>query len=140
MNNLIVIESPFNLGLKELTPGKPPGVDKLPQWLKQHGLYEALLPKQIINVPAPPYSMDIDAETGLRNADAIVNYAKELALTVQDTLAKKKFPLVIGGDCSILIGCMLGAKKQGKYALFFMDGQYPFNFPAPKPQRAWTLP
>jgi len=122
MNNLVVIESPFNLGLKELTPGKPPGVNKLPQWLKQHGLYEALSPTQIIDIPAPPYSMHIDAETGVRNADAIVSYSKNLALTVQDTLAKNNFPLVIGGDCSILIGCMLGAKKQGKYALFFMDG------------------
>nr|WP_294946873.1 arginase family protein [uncultured Mucilaginibacter sp.] len=122
MNNLVVIEVPFNLGLKELTPGKPPGVDKLPEWLKQQGLYEALFPTQIINMPAPPYSMHIDAETGIRNADAIVAYAKSLAQGVQNALENNNFPLVIGGDCSILIGCLLGAKKHGKYALFFMDG------------------
>lgn len=128
MKNLVIIEAPFNLGLKQLTDTEP-GVRKLPGWLKAHGLHDALQPKGVITVPAPSYSMQLDEQTGVRNADAIVAYSKTLALAVTGAVSKGAFPLVIGGDCSILIGCGLGLKSMGSYGLFFLDGHTDYVTP-----------
>jgi arginase len=122
MKPLAIVACPTNLGLKELTPGVEPGVRRLPAWLEQHGLYERLQVQDIHTLPAPAYAMDIDPVSGVRNADAIIAYAQQQAFLLQELLDAGKFPLVIGGDCSIIIGNMLALKKRGRYGLFFLDG------------------
>ncbi|MET3977641.1 arginase [Mucilaginibacter sp. UYP25] len=129
MQKLIIIEAPTNLGLKQLNAVEP-GVNKLPRWLKQHGLYNALQPQNIFHVAAPPYRVELDEESGVLNADAIVAYSKKLSAEITAALTAKQFPLVIGGDCSILIGCALGLKSLGNYGLFFLDGHTDYVTPA----------
>lgn len=129
MKPLVIIEAPSNLGLKEPFPGKEPGVRKLPQWLRANGLYEILFPEEIDRVEAPAYSMDYDMESGVRNADKIKEYSTLLADKVFQYLNQKKLLLVLGGDCSILMGCTLGLKLSGKYSLFFLDGHTDFVMP-----------
>jgi arginase len=111
MKPLIIIESPSNLGLKESAQGKEPGVNKLPQHLKKHGLYDKLNPAQIIHLAAPPYSSQLDEASGVLNAYKIVEYAKAQAQELKRVLATDSFPVVIGGDCSILIGNALALKE-----------------------------
>jgi arginase len=129
MNNITIVEAPSNLGLIEPSPGKEPGVKNLPALLRSKGFYERIQAGQIIPVPAPAYSMEYDAESGVRNANGIAAYSKQLAKQVQEQVKNGKFPLVIGGDCSILIGCMLGLKQLGDYGLFFIDGHTDFVMP-----------
>lgn len=129
MRKLCIIEAPSNLGLKEPIPGKEPGVKKLPAWLKQHGLYEKLNPEKIITVEPPPYSMTLNEESGVRNADAIASYSKKLSFEIINADREGYFPVVIGGDCSILIGCAHALKSKGKYGLFFIDGHTDFVMP-----------
>jgi len=128
MKNLIIIEAPSNLGLKQLRDVKP-GVRKLPAWLKAHGLYDVLQPQNVIHVEPQPYSMHLDKESGVRNADAIVSYSKTLSEEIKTVLNAGQFPLVIGGDCSILIGCALALRSMGNYGLFFIDGHTDFVLP-----------
>ena len=129
MNNITVLEAPSNLGLIEPAPGKEPGVKNLPALLRSKGFYERIQAGRIVAVPAPAYSMEYDPESGVRNADNIAAYSKQLAKQVQEQVKNGKFPLVIGGDCSILIGCMLGLKPLGDYGLFFIDGHTDFVMP-----------
>lgn len=124
-----IIEFPFNLGLKEPEPGKEPGVRKLPFWLKKHGFHDLISPKAIHNLEAPAYSMYLDPETGIRNADAIAAYAGKQAGILSEVVKQGSKALVLGGDCSILIGNMLGLKKLGKYGLFYMDGHTDYMLP-----------
>lgn len=128
-HNLTILEAPSNLGLIEPSPGKEPGVAKLPVWLKTHGLYKQLRPKQIVKVKAPPYSMQYDEMAGVRNADAIALYSKQLSLALIKVIQSGRFPLVIGGDCSILIGCAHALKTLGNYGLFYIDGHTDFVLP-----------
>ncbi len=130
MKNLIIIEAPSNLGLKELIPNKEPGVRKLPDWLKVRGLYEKLSPKLVIRVEPPEYSMQIDEVSQVRNADRIINYSKTLSDEIYKAVKSDQFPFVIGGDCSILIGCAPGLRAAGRYGLFFIDGHTDFILPA----------
>jgi arginase len=104
-------------------------VRKLPAWLKAHGLYNNLQPQKIIHVEPPPYSMSLDEESGVRNADAIVSYSKTLSQEIKTALNAGQFPLAIGGDCSILIGCALALRCTGNYGLFFIDGHTDFVLP-----------
>ncbi len=126
---LSIIEFPSNLGLKEPAPGVEPGVRKLPQWLRQHGFHDAIKPINTTSLTAPPYSMDLDSESGIRNADVLVKYAQQQDTLVAEVLDNGHFALAIGGDCSILLGPLLTLKKKGNCALFYLDGHTDFMWP-----------
>jgi arginase len=65
----------------------------------------------------------------VRNADAIRDYSHALAARLGELLDAGRFPLVVGGDCSILLGTMLGLRRQGRYGLVFVDGHTDFGLP-----------
>jgi arginase len=130
MTDISILEFPSNLGLHEPAPGVEPGVKKLPAWLREHGFYDLLKPAKVYSIDPPPYSMDLDKVSGVRNADAIASYAKQQAVLLEKVLSVPSFPVVVGGDCSILIGNALALKKAGRYGLFFLDGHTDFMGPA----------
>lgn len=43
-----------------------------------------------------------------------------------ELLDEKAFPVVLGGDCSILLGNLLALKRRGRYGLLFVDGHADF--------------
>jgi arginase len=130
MKDISILEFPSNLGLHEPAPGVQPGVKKLPAWLRAHGFYDLLNPAKVYSIDPPPYSMHLDKVSGVRNADAIAYYAKQQAVLLEKVLSLRSFPVVIGGDCSILIGNALALRKAGRYGLFFLDGHTDFMGPA----------
>lgn len=129
MKNVCIIELPSNLGLKEPSPGKEPGVRNLPEWLRKHNFHKNIAAESIEKIEPPVYQMKLDNASAVLNADAIVQYAKESASILSVVLAEKKFPLVIGGDCSILIGNALALRQKGNYAVFYLDGHTDFMEP-----------
>lgn len=128
MQNQVIIEAPNNLGLKQLRDIEP-GVRKLPAWLKRHGLYEVLKPQKVVQVKPPPYRMHLDEASGVLNADTVIEYSKDLSNTITTALDAGSFPWVIGGDCSILIGCALALKSRGDFGLIYLDGHHDFVLP-----------
>jgi arginase len=122
MPEITIIELPFNLGLKEPIPGHEPGVKKLPGHLKKYGFHAALKPTQVIELPAPPYSSAFDEASGVKNVSQIASYATEQTAVLQSELNKNQFLILLGGDCSILIGTALALKNTGRYGLFYLDG------------------
>ena len=127
---ITLISFPSNLGLIEPAPGKAPGVNKLPEWLRKYGFHDLIHPQEEINLEPPPYSMYLDPVTDMRNADAIASYAVQQAAIIRDVVSKNRFALILGGDCSILIGNGLGLKQLGRYKLFFIDGHTDFMWPS----------
>jgi len=67
------------------------------------------------------------------NPKAIRRYSKQLANAVASVLQEKRFPIVLGGDCSIIIGNLLALRKLGRYGLFFIDGHADFYQPEASP-------
>jgi len=124
-----IIEAPSNLGLIEPAPGIEPGVKLLSRTLMELGFGSALnIFDSDLIVPAP-YTMDIDPSSNIRNADAIAGYSETLATALIKHIRGNNFPIVLGGDCSILIGSALALKKIGKYGLFFIDGHTDYITP-----------
>ncbi len=130
MKEVVILECPFNLGLHEPAPGTEPGVRKLPSWLRKHHFHELISNVHAYTLNAPPYTMNLDEASGVRNADAIVAYAKQQAVLLKKILGDDRFPIVLGGDCSILIGNSLALKQTGNFGLFFLDGHTDFGWAA----------
>lgn len=128
-NNINILEFPSNLGLKNTNFETEPGVNKLPVWLKKHGFHKRINPERILSIEPPKYSMDLDKESGVRNADKIVEYAIKQSQLVFEQLEEDTFKIVIGGDCSILIGSSIALKRKGNFGLFFLDGHTDFILP-----------
>lgn len=126
MKEICIVEFPSNLGLKEPQPGKEPGVKKLPDWLWKHNLHKIILPKNIIRLDPPKYSNSRDPENQLLNSNSLVDYAREQAYLINNLLSQNKFPFILGGDCSILLGAAMALKQKGNYGLFYLDGHTDF--------------
>ena len=129
MQELIIVELPSNLGLIEPGPGREPGVKKLPEWLKTNGLHELLHAENTYTLLPPAYTMEIDSESGVRNANSIISFAIRQAELLKKLLMEKKIVVALGGDCSILIGNALAMKQIGRYGLFFLDGHTDYMMP-----------
>lgn len=126
MKDVYIVEFPSNLGLKEPQPGKEPGVKKLPDWLWKHNLHKFIPHKDIIRIDPPKYSNIRDTETQILNTNSLVEYAREQAYLLNNLLTQNKFPFILGGDCSILLGTAIALKQKGNYGLFYLDGHTDF--------------
>jgi arginase len=126
MKKICIVEFPSNLGLKEPQPGKEPGVKHLPDWLKKHNLHNLINPESILRLDSPAYSNKKDSETKILNANYLADYAIKQAELIHDLITTDKFPFVIGGDCSILLGAAIALKQNGNYGLFYLDGHTDF--------------
>lgn len=126
--NYVIIEAPSILGLR------PTGVQYLPEVLKKAGLIERLKATNVGTVN-PTYSYDSkrDPTTHLLNAETIRIFSKDLSKLIHVEIQNGNFPIVLGGDCSILIGCILGLRKMGRFGLFFLDGHTDFYQPQTSP-------
>jgi arginase len=122
-----VIEAPSVLGLK------PTGVDRLPQTLLENRLAERVDARHAGRVEPLPYNPERDASTGTLNARSIADWSPRLADAIGRVLDAGEFPLVLGGDCSILLGAMLALKRRGRFGLLFLDGHADFYQPAADP-------
>ncbi len=125
-SKIYILEFPSNLGLKKIESEIEPGVKKLPEWLKKNGFHKRINPEKILRIEPPKYGMDLDIESGVRNADNIIKYAIDQSKLLSSTLNENVFHLILGGDCSILIGNAIALKQKGNYGLFFLDGHTDF--------------
>lgn len=122
-----VVEVPSNLGLL------PRGVERAPGALRDAGLSQRLGARRVRAVPCPAPDPARDAETGLMNPAGIVAVGARLADTIEKVLDNDAFPVVIGGDCSILLGSMLALRRRGRYGLLHVDGHADFWHPSQEP-------
>jgi len=126
---IVVVEAPSNLGLREPSPGNEPGVRFLSKSLINAGLLEKLNVKSSTFVMPPAYSAKIDEDSGVLNGVKIKEYSLELSKALDLQISSDNFCVVLGGDCSVLIGIALSLRKKGTYGLMFIDGHTDFVWP-----------
>jgi arginase len=122
----VIIEAPSTLGLRS------DGVERLPERLLACGLAERLRARRAMRLEPPRRTGERDGATRVRNAQAIADWSPQLADVVEAVLANA-FPVVLGGDCSILLGPMLALRRRGRYGLLFIDGHADFFQPEADP-------
>lgn len=132
-----VVGAPSNLGLRPLRPGHVPGAFRAPATLRAHRVVERLGARDRGDVAAPPYDPAPDPSTGYRNGAGLAAYTPRLAGRIGASLDEGRFVLVLGGDCSVLLGGALALRQRGRHGLLFIDGHSDFYFPrAPRPLTA----
>ena len=127
MPQFVILEAPSALGLRAT------GVERLSEALKAAGLQEGLQAYEAGRVDPLPSTPHRDSTTHLLNGDAIRVYSQRLADALVPLLHQQLFPVVLGGDCSILIGATLALRRLGRYGLFFVDGHTDFYQPEAEP-------
>ncbi len=125
----VVIRAPSNLGLRPLRPGHEPGTWRAPEALAKAGLLDALSPARVVDLPRPGYESGEQAGTRLRNGHAIRTFNLMLADAVLSALKREEFPVVVGGDCSILLGALAGVRRITPVSLLHIDGHSDFRHP-----------
>ena len=128
MPDFTIIEAPSHLGLK------PGGVEYLPDALLNAGLARRLDARRHARLAVPPYEARRDPETRIRNAARIRDFSIMLADIVGPVVARGSFPVVLGRDCSILLGNLLALRRTGRrHGLLFLDGHADFYQPEASP-------
>lgn len=125
--NLQIIEVPSPLGLR------PSGLEHAPGALRIAGLHERLGSPDGVRIAVPPYSAVRDPATEILNPKGIAAVARDTADAVSAALDSDRFPVLLGGDCSIVLGPLLALRRRGRYGLAFLDGHADFQHPRDEP-------
>ena len=113
------------LGIPFNSAGTPNGVAGAPQALRQAGLVAALEGAGRVVVDAGDVSLVYegprrDRASGVIAPEVLASMIRDSRAAVSQMLRAGGWPLVIGGDCPVLIGC-LGASSEPPGVLF-LDG------------------
>ena len=131
-----VIDVPSPLGLR------PSGVQDLPVALRRAGLIRHLRAVDAGQVDVPLYSPQRDAKTRLLNGPALHDVSRALASLITASVGRGEFPVVLAGDCSVVVGATLALRRLSaaslapdapRYGLLFLDGHVDFYQPEASP-------
>ncbi|MFB4279017.1 arginase family protein [Nonomuraea sp. MTCD27] len=124
---LTVLDAPSNLGLRPPAPGTIPGCYKAPWALRNAGLVGRLGATDAGALVPPRYVTTWKPGDGVRNGPAIAAYARALADRVSVIRRDGGFPILLGGDCSIVLGPALALREEGRYGLAYLDAHADFR-------------
>lgn len=111
---------------------RPRELDRAPARLRDLGLARRLGAVDLGDVVPPPYRDFVRPPDGVRNEPELVDYSRALADGVAAAAAGGRFVLLLGGDCSIVLGALAGARRVagGAVGLAYVDGHADFAAPA----------
>jgi arginase len=114
------------LGVPTNSAGTTDGVSRAPAALREAGLVDAL--RQDVDVhdygdviladPTPAR----DPTTHLIDPRGLATMVGRARDAVASILGDGRFPLVIGGDCPLLLGCLIAVRDHDRIGLLFVDG------------------
>jgi len=122
-----ILEAPSTLGLAT------DGVERLSRTLLELGFADRIKARHAGRLAVPPKDPTPDAATGILNAEAISAWSPKLADAMGAVLDTGEFPVILGGDCTIVLGSMLALKRRGRFGLLFIDGNADFFQPEAEP-------
>jgi arginase len=135
MRRITVLDAPSNLGLRPPTATSVPGCAKAPGALRDQGLIARLGARDAGCLTPSRYDPgDWRPGDGVCHAGAIAAYSRALAERIGSIIDRGEFPVILGGDCSILLGAALamhrlGEAVGGRIGLVYVDGHSDFRHP-----------
>ena len=131
---ITLLSAPSNLGLRPPEPGSVPGAAKAPEALREAGLFARFAELGATDsgvVLAGRYVDDDPTRPAgrVRNEGATIDHSRRLATRIGRALDDGEAPLVIGGDCAILLGAGIATASRGGIGLVHVDGHTDFRHP-----------
>jgi arginase len=125
-----VVGAPSSIGIRPYDDGFERHLNRAPAVLRERGLVSKINAIDLGDVVPPRYRDFIRPPERPRNETEVFAYSRALAERV--TAAKSgRFCLVLGGDCSIVLGCLYGAKRKAgdSIGLIYFDAHADFATP-----------
>ncbi|MFE6994808.1 arginase family protein [Microbacterium sp. NPDC057659] len=134
---IALVSAPSNLGLRPPERGAVPGAAKAPEALREAGLHQRMQRAGAVDagvvLPGRYVEDEGRAPGAPRNLEAMVVHTRRLAQRLVALRAEQRVPLVLGGDCSILLGAGLASRALGGGGLIHLDGHTDFRHPGNDP-------
>ena len=122
-----ILGAPTNLGNR---PYEDDGTARLttigPARLRERGLVQRLGARDLGDVIAPDYRDFVRPPHGIRNEDLVLQHVREIERALEK---ENDFTLVLGGDCSVLLGALPAVARGREVGLVYLDGHTDFNTP-----------
>lgn len=125
-----VLGAPSSLGIRPYDDGGRRRVEQAPRVLREQGLVERLGARDAGDVEPPPYVDFERPSTRPRNEEAVAAYSRDLGARVAASAGGGDFTLVLGGECSVVLGCLLGlTASRDRVGLAYVDAHADFATP-----------
>ena len=130
---IVVLGAASAIGIRpydgDLTPRC---LDRAPAMLRSERLVARLGARYLGDVNPPAYRDFVRPAAGVRNERELEIYSRRLAERVGEVLTGRARPFLVllGGDCSIVLGALLGASRAGRrIGLAYVDAHADFATP-----------
>jgi arginase len=124
----VVVDGTSNLGLRPPAEGTVPGCYKLAGAVRDRGFVRRIGAEDGGYVTPPRYDRSgWKPGDGVFNAAAMATYTAQLADRLETFLEAGKFVVLLGGECSNLLGPALALKRRGRYGVVYVDGHSDFR-------------
>lgn len=115
------------IGVPTNSAGRKDGVARAPEALRRVGLVAELGRFCDIadrgNVAFSAPTTERNTESKIIAPDSLASMTLGVNTAVREALQGGRFPLVIGGDCPVLLGCLMGCREPDvRTGLLFVDG------------------
>jgi arginase len=120
---------PWSIGLRPDAAGREPGTWDAPRVLREAGLGRSLGAVTVTELPRPPYDAEAQPGTRVRNGLTLRRSTFQVADAVSEAIGGGRLPVVVGGDCSLLLGCLYGARRHHETGLAHIDAHPDFTRP-----------
>ena len=126
-----LVGAPSSIGIRPYDDGRARRLDLAPRVFRDRGLVERLGARDHDDVLPPPYVDFQRPGRRPRNEPGVAAYSRALAERVASASHGDAFVLLLGGDCSIVLGSLLGLRPRGgpPVGLAYVDGHADFATP-----------
>jgi arginase len=128
---IAIVGAPSSIGIRPYDDGRPRRLDLAPGALREQGIAARLGARDHGDVLPPPYRDFVRQGLRPRNEESIAAYSRALAGQLAAAAKSGAFVIVFGGDCSIVLGCLLGVREAGRppVGLAYVDAHADFASP-----------
>ncbi len=125
---IAVVGAPSSIGIRPYDDGHPRHLFWAPGVLRERGVIAKLGAIDLGDVVPPPYHDYVRPQGRARNEDQVIAYSRSIGMRVAAAIHRGRFGVVLGGDCSIVLGCLLGARRavRGPVGLAYVDAHADF--------------
>ena len=129
--SIAIVGAPSSIGIRPYDSGEARQLDRAPGVLRELGLVQRLGASDLGDVIPPAYRDYVRPPGRARNEAEVAAYCRTLGERVEAATSDRRFAVVLGGDCSIVLGCLLGARRsaQGSVGLVYVDAHADFGTP-----------
>jgi arginase len=129
--SIAIVGAPSSIGIRPYDSGEARQLDRAPGVFRDLGLVQRLRASDLGDVIPPAYRDYVRPAGRPRNEADVAAYCRALSERVEGASRSGRFAVVLGGDCSIVLGSLRGARRcsQGPVGLVYVDGHADFGTP-----------